>query len=394
MNKLALFKFRLARTFLLVLQSFFPKNTYILFDNLYEKNAECIDTWCIFQYMQKHNIRSYYVLWKENPMYQKLKGKKALKNIIVLQESCKWKWEFFYKVYWYLVRTKAVITSFGELHPKITSFLYKNKYINYIFIDHGTIFLKLLPLSTNYIHPGKFNQLLISSETERRICLAYNWKNENLIHIGLPRWSQLKRLPHKQKSIFMMMTWRHTFGRWNAKKFHTPLQETAYYKGINSLIQSKRLQNLLQKHNIRLTYTLHHSMLNQITQADKAYFHNIEYVPSENISQYIKTSDLFITDYSSLFADFLFINTPVCFFRPDFHDVSLLAIDRQDMQWASSKDKDLFNICYNVEETINCIEKYIQNGFILEPENIKKANLLFGTKEKIMEKFIAYLEAK
>lgn len=392
MKKLQLFKFRLIRALLLLLQPFFPKDTYILFDNLYEKNAECIDTWCVFQYMQKHHIRSYYVLWKENPLYQQLKERSTLQNIIILKDACKGNWEFFYKVYLQLFRTRSVITSFGELHPKITSFLYKNRYIDYIDISHGITFFKLFHLTTGYTGADKYNKYLVTSETEGNIFLEYGWDKENLINIGLPRWSCLSKNLPQQKTIFMMMTWRNTFGRWNAKKFKTPLQETAYYKRICALIQNQHLQSILQKCNVRLIYTLHHSMLNQITQTDKAYFPNIEYVPSENISKYIKTSALFITDYSSLFADFLFLNTPVCFFRPDFDDTSLLSIDRQDMERAKSKDQELFNICYTPEDAINCIDKYIQNGFVLEKENIKKANKLFGTKENIMEKFIAYLE--
>ena len=376
-----------------LLQRFTKKDTYILFDNLYEANAECIDTYCIFQYMQEHHIPSYYVVWDQNTAYAKIKNNP---HIITVHTSVKTKtsFEFFYKIFRYLPRTKAILTSFGNVHHNqlVGNFLYKNRYFQYIHVNHGPTFLKTAVLSTGYFSPYKYNKCIVNNLIERSLYMTYGWERKNLPIIGFCRWDHLKRQSHPQKTIFMMFTWRHSFARWNSDKFSTPLSETTYYKGIMDLLNNSKLHQLLEKHNIKLRYTLHHSMLNQCTQPNQAYFPNIEYVPCEHISQYIGTSDLFITDYSSLFFDFAFLNIPVIFYRPDYQDDTLMPTDKEDILHAMSMDHLLFNACYDTDSAIKTIEKYIQNDFVLEEENVRKLDKLFTNRQDITSKLIRYLE--
>lgn len=371
-------------------QRFFPKDVFILFDNLYEKNAECIDTYCIFKYMRQRNMRAYYVIWAENPLYKQLVARNDLDNIIVLKKSSKKdKYELFFKSWIYLFRTKAVLTSFGSVSGKITKFFYRNKYITYINVDHGCVLLKAGVLESGHFSPKKFNKFLVASDLEEEIFTRYGWQKENLIKLGLPRWDHLVRIYQQQKTIFVMFTWRHSFATWNEEKFKTPLTETEYYKGIRAFLYHERLHALLKRHNIKLVYTLHHSMLNQCVEAPD--FSSISYVPAEKISHYIGSSDLFVTDYSSLFFDFAFLNTPVVFYRPDFHDMTLVELDRMDLENARSQDARLFNACYDAEEAISCIERYIHQDFILEKENQEKLSVMFSTKENITQKLVTYL---
>ena len=88
-----------------------------------------------------------------------------------------------------------------------------------------------------------------------------------------------------------------------------------------------------------------------------------------------------------------FLDTPIVFYRPDFDDKNLIGLDKDDMANAKSKDEMLYNICYNEDTTVACIEKYINNGFVLEEENKRKNAALFNTKENITEKFANYLES-
>lgn len=393
MNRWKNIKFKIQKYLVIFLQLFTKKNTYILFDNLYEKNVECIDTYCIFQYMQKNNIKSYYIAYKENPMYKEILQNN--KNVIVIKKSVHdpESFEFFSKIWKILPKTKAVITSFGDvLNLKITNFLYKNRYINYIHVDHGSVFLKTFVVTTDYFSCKKYNKFIVSNPIEQEIFMQNGWQKENLPIIGLPRWAALRKQPQQQKTIFVMFTWRTSFGRWNTNKYKIPLKETMYYKNILSFLTNSNLNALLKKHNIKLVYTLHHALIDQCPQGKEISISNIEYIPATNISQYIGKTDLFITDYSSIFFDFAFLNTPIVFYRPDFNDNTLLALDQEDMAHSKSMDKYLFNCCYEQETAIKCIEKYIKNDFVLEKENIEKLDALFPSKHNIMQNFIKYLK--
>ena len=347
--------------------------------------------------MQKQKIKSYYVLYKENELYEKLKNENNLNNVIIINESIlnnhENNFELFNAIYSKLPKTKAIITSFGNLNQTMNKFFKRNKHIKYICTTHGSIFLKTFVLKSNYMNSNTYNQLLAVNELEKNIDVKYGgFASENIPVIGLPRWDKLKKLHHKQKTIFMMYTWRTSFGSSYAERYGLPLRLTKYYKGIQSLINDSRFNDLLKNHNVKLIYTLHHSMLNQVDNPEASKFSNIEYVPCEKISKYIKKSDLFITDYSSLFFDFAFLNIPIVFYRPDFDDTTLLKLDREDMIHAKSMDKYLANICYDKDSAIDTIEKYILNNFVLEKEVQEKYKKLFKHKDNITSKFINYLE--
>lgn len=393
MNQWEKLKFKIRKHIVIFLQLFTKKDTYIMFDNLYETSAECIDTYCIFRYMQKNNIKSYYVVYKENPTYKEILRNN--KNIIVIKESVHdpKSFEFFTKTWRILPKTKAVITLFGDIvNQKITNFLYKNEHINYVHVDHGSVFLKTFIVSTDYFSCKKYNKFVVSNPIEQEIFMQYGWKKENLPIIGLPRWDNLKREPQSQKNIFVMFTWRTSFGRWNRNKFKTPIEKTKYHNNIQSFLNNSELHDILEKYNIKIRVAFHHALLRITGEKYKTNFPNVEIVACENISRYIGKSDLFITDYSSLFFDFAFLDTPIVFYRPDFDDESLLELDKQDMKNAKSKDKFLYNICYTPQEAIQCIKKYIENGFLLEEENKLKNKSFFSHKEHLTQKLINYLE--
>ena len=378
---------------LVLLQPWFKKDTYILFDNLYEKNAECIDTYCIFEYMQQHNIKSYYVVWRENPFYEKLKKEQKLKNVIVIKHSIYERtcFEFFRKIWLHLFRTKAVITSFGGINWEIVEFLYKNKYITYMCSDHGSVFFKTFVLESGYFGKNIYNKFLVCNEYESDLFQQYGWDKDNLEIIGLPRWDLLRKEHNKQKTIFVMFTWRTSFYSGNRDKFTTPIESSKYVTRILSFFNNEKLHKLLKKYNVKIQAALHHSMLDQTGGQFNFKCDNVEIVPSVNISDYIGKADLFITDYSSLFFDFAFLNTPIVFYRPDFDDTTLIELDRADMEHVKSLDDRVYNVCYDENSVLDCIEKYMKNGFILEDENKIKNDKLFYTKENIRQKFVDYL---
>ena len=72
-----------------ILQPIVPKDTYITWDNLYEKDAEPIDGWTMFQYLQKNGYRSKYIIRKDSPFYKKLKDNNQIKDVVAIKIAVK-----------------------------------------------------------------------------------------------------------------------------------------------------------------------------------------------------------------------------------------------------------------------------------------------------------------
>lgn len=390
--------YTITRCIFRLIQPFCRKDTFILFDNLYEANAECIDAYSVFRYMQEHGVRSYYIIWKNNRSYDRIMRETNSKCVITLNEPSKSKGTYFYEFWekcWYkLLRTKVLITSFGELHPSITRFIYKNKYITYQHIDHGVVMLKEFILTTDYFSHKKFNKFLVSNAYESELFQKHGWNKQNLPIIGLPRWDLLKKSTGKQKKIFIFFTWRRSFGPWFKNVYKTSIEKSQYFINIRSLISNKELKDVLKKHNIKLQFAFHHALLDQcknISNPRDFIGNDVEIVDASNIQPFIGQADLFITDYSSLFFDFAFLNTPIVFYYPDVNDQTLVADDINDRTHALAQKDRLYNVCSDVDSVVYHVKRYIKNDFTLEDEYKKLNDALFSCKKDIRKRFVDYL---
>lgn len=371
-----------------MLQPFFKQDRYILFDDFAGKNTECIDSYSLFIYMRDKGMNAYYCIWHENKFYEELKTNNDLKNVIVLNKKNA-HGDFLYGSFWHLVRAKYVITSFGWLPAYLTHFLYHNKRLVYFRIGHGKTFLKSSHLLRSHM---KFNKFLVSCKAEQDILIHLGWSPQNLPILGIPRWDMLVRAQSRQKSIFVMFTWRKTFlQRWR-KAYPADEESSEYFKKIYAFMNNPQLQKLLVENNVKMKFAMHHALVD-LAALEFPNFANIETVMPTNVSKHIGTADLLITDYSSIAFDFLFLNTPVIFYRPDFNDMKLCEDDLIDFNNAKNQDEKLFNICYDQDSTIALLQHYIRNGFLLEDENKDKAAKMFAVRENIRAAIVEYTES-
>lgn len=350
------------------LQTYFKQDTYILFDCLYDDNAECIDTFTLFEYLQKHNIKSYYIVNKNNKTYDKIKKKTNLKNVIVTKSSK----NIPFWVNLLLLRTHTVVSSFGNLNNYFEKFIYKNNKINYVFSRHGISFLKLFSL--DFYPPSEYNYFGVSNDLETKMVLANsNWTEDKLIKNGLFRFDNLtKREDEQQKEIFIMPTWRRYLKGVN-------LLRSDYFQYLDSLLSNEKIVKFTQDNNVKIKIAFHHELIRRIMQNDEIKFKNknVEIVDMTEISKQIPKTSLFITDFSSIVFDFMYLDIPVIFYRFDI-DLNETQKDFESINFAMSRDNYLYNCCYDEESTVDTIIKYINNGFVLEDEN-KEKNKLFYT---------------
>ena len=194
----------------------------------------------------------------------------------------------------------------------------------------------------------------------------------------------------------MFFTWRRSFGPWFAKQFRTPLEKTQYFINIHRLLTHRGFNEIISKHNCKVKFAFHHALLDQCPNsslAEKLIPPGVELVDASNIHSHIGKTDIFITDLSSLFFDFAFINVPVIFYHTDANDKTLVADDQDDWTHAKQQqEKYLYNVCPNADDVIHCIEKYMNNGFELEDENKAKNAKLFNIRSNIRQQFVEYLE--
>jgi len=366
-------------------QKKYPKDTYLLFDCLHDVNAECIDAYSLFEEMQREKIPAYYVIRKQTKLYKQLLQENKLDNVIVLNFSTRsHPNEFIQKIYPVLLRTKAVITSFGENSHEIAKFFKNNSYWQYIFIQHGPTFMKESVLYNGYLYPEKFDKFLICSDMENKIFSKYKFPDSKLIKVGLPRWDLLSDKPKAQeKSILLMLTWR--------KIKSENVDASLYKKHLLHLLNNENLKKYLRKKNIKLYFAPHHA-LKENAHIELNVTENVEVISCNEISYYIKHCQCLITDFSSVAFDFMFQNKPVLFYILDYQDRAVGYHDREDLDRFAFKRYLLPDVFFSEEEVLERLKYYVERNFKIDKETKQIYNKFFYTKTNIRKQLIKELE--
>ena len=360
-------------------QNKYPKDCYLLFDCLNGDISESIDAYSLFKYMQSKGKNVYYVLLKNTEFYKKLLDNNDLKGIIPIENPMTTNsGDFFEAIYDILLRSKAVITAYGLFCSKYgQKFIKNNPYWQYIFIQHGQIFLKESVMKNGYLTSEKFDKILISSDYEYKIFKKYGWEDEKLIKCGLPRWDFLNQKNDKENSILIMLTWRKT----NSLNFHNSL----YLKNLTKLLKNNDLNKYLKKKHCKLYFAPHHSLLGLCGINIDFNMENLEIVDINNISEYIRKCSMLVTDWSSVTFDFMFQNKPVIHYILDKDDPLLNEQDEEDIRNFDYKKYIIPNVCYDESQVVQKIINYIENNFELEADVKEKYKQFFYTKTNIRE---------
>lgn len=365
----------------------YSKDCYLLFDNLIDETAEAIDAYSLFEQMRIQNIPAYYVVRKQSILYRRLEEENRLENIIALSFSPRTHPnEFMQKIYEILLHTKCVVTSFGNNFGSIDIFFKRHRSWQYIFIQHGTIFMKESVLYNGYLYPEKFDKFLVCSDREQKLFLKYGFPAEKLIKVGLPRWDLLHNLPTpEEKSILLMMTWRHL----NAVTFETSL----YKKNLFKLLSNVKLKQHLKKSNIKVYFAPHHALSGLMdVEFDLSKEKMIEVVDASKVSQYIRQCSCLITDFSSVAFDFMFQYKPVIFYMLDKNDKILDRYDEEDLEKFDYKQYILPDVYFEEDDVVNRIIEYCENNFKTDGATQKIYDSFFYTKKDIRKQLIDKLE--
>ena len=379
-------KFIILRTIFNIMQKFISSNGYICVDNLYERHASCIDTYTIFQYLQSKHKRSKYIIWRDNLSFNDIIKNK--KDLIVLKQPSypeQSSYYFLRKTFFSLLTCRYFISSFyGSLPTEYRKFIKNNKKIKLVGVGHGPVLLKTLVFSYPFCQETEWDLYLISSENEKRLFIEHNWPKKKLLKCSLPRFDACRNIYHKNKKIFMMFTWRLTF-----EKDKEKILQSKYLYNIFHLLNNKEFREYLDKNNVEIVLGVHHALIDICGL-------NINFpckmANPNKLIEVINSSDLFITDYSSIFWDSAYLNHPCIFYRLDNDDRYLLDIDKLDIQNAEQQNSKLYNICYTENELISKIKFYVSQDFKLEKKYITKMSKYFYTKRNNTKKFINLLE--
>ena len=256
----------------------------------------------------------------------------------------------------------------------------------HIFLQHGII---------KNTHPNFFKEKCVS--LTHFICGAkpeYDFVNKNFhynngvpIYTGLARFDYL--LPFDaNKEILIMPTWRANLINLSNEEF----AKTEFFLKWNSLLQNSKLIEICKTKRIKIKFYLHYqfqkySLLfegNEVVQVVK--------YGEETVQALLKETALLITDFSSVFFDYTYMNKAVVFYQFDESTFSQAHYEKGYFDYR----RDGFGpVCLEEDEVVSNILDLIGKDFKNSEEYQKRSDIFFEFKDKnnCQRTFEAIMEA-
>ena len=309
------------------------------------------------------NIRIYYLINEDTNDYHTLK--REFKNII---SSGSLKHKILY------LFTDKIISSFlneSFYNPYYSNTLLNNYYKNLYpqkkyFLQHGVISCDLTK------HIKKFNHnlrlIVTSSECERQSFddLNYRFDKQIVQVLGLPRYDNLVKLKIK-KQILFIPSWRSYLDDDERILF-----ESDYYKSIETLINNKRLHNLLKEYDYELIFKAHPELIKHINLFNSKI---IKIDTETSFQKLFGESALLISDFSSVVFDFAYLKKPVIYYQPndDYH---------YEMGYFDHEEMGFGRVIKNEDVLVEEIEEYMMNDCKMEDKYKQRVKDFFKFHDK------------
>lgn len=196
------------------------------------------------------------------------------------------------------------------------------------------------------------------------ILANYGYSEKELKYTGLARFDSLHDFTMRRQ-VLIMPTWRSWLSTNKDGVTAEDVKNSTYLKCWSSTLKSPRLQEMAERYDVSFVFYPHYEVqpflaLFQdaqpcVTIADFAHF---------DVQQLLKESMLLVTDYSSVFFDFAYMQKPVLYYQFDEEEFFAHHYARGYFDYR----RDGFGeVATEEAELLNLLEHYLANDCRLTP---------------------------
>ena len=281
----------------------------------------------------------------------------------------------------FLLCEYAISSHLGFLEPwsyKLYKLLLdrKNKK-KFVLLQHGVI---LSDLSMYYNASTKIDLFITTTKREyESICGPnYGFAEGVVVRTGIARYDRLNDFKTK-KQILLMPTWRQTIitpSYKNQDKLDmTSFLASDYFKSLNSLINNKKIIELLERYDRDLIFYPHFEM-----QPYKGAFDNesdrviVADKDDYDVQTLLKDSELLITDLSSVAFDFAYMKKPIIYYQK-------VKDDKYAPGYFSYEDDGFGKVIIDEEDLVKKLSEYFDNEFKMEDIYAQRVEEFFDLRD-------------
>lgn len=242
-----------------------------------------------------------------------------------------------------------------------------------IYLKHGIV-KDYLPILTK--ERGKLDLFICGAYPEYEYVLKnFGYNESEAQYLGLARFDELVSSSLTKRQIMYMPTWRFSLNKVDSKQF----LKSDYYGKIQKLINNQDLKNILIKHGFDFILCLH-SNVEKYMDLFKSDITQVQILSNRNndVQKLLKESAILITDYSSIYFDFAYMNKPVIYYQFDYETYR----DSHYAEGYFNYKIDGFGPVVETEsELINLIKEGAKGNFELSEQYQERGNRFFPLKD-------------
>lgn len=197
-----------------------------------------------------------------------------------------------------------------------------------IFLQHGIIKDEIPHESFDY-GTNPMDCFVVSTEKERDYIVdTYGYPLKCVPNVGLCRFDNLFRnRDRSEKTVLVMPTWRKWLQPQQSDHKNEEIQrfkQSDYYKEFYDLLSSKELIEFLSGKGYKFIFYPHYEMQKYLS-AFNAIENDVVKICSKeehDVQELLIQAQILITDYSSVFFDFAYMNKPLIYFQFDYEEFS------------------------------------------------------------------------
>lgn len=342
-----------------------------------EKPTEARDNgYHFYKYMRNNHpeVNLYYVIDRNSVDLLKVE---PYKNVIFYNS---------FKHYLYYLASRVCLSSQSLPYPcsrrlcDMLIFL-RRKDMKKVWLQHGITKDKLAHKDMDY-SIFKYDLLCCTSKRESDfIQNEYGYSKDTAKLTGLCRYDNL--IPAKAENIILIMpTFRSKLVAKNQSETATQkemnhFKKSDFYRRYIELLKSDKLNILLKKYNYKVVFYPHYAIQSYIDLFYSASSDNVVIADRRHydVQDLLLKSKFLITDYSSVFFDFAYMNKPELFYQFDKDEYRKTHYKQGYFDY----DKDSFGkVEINLDGIIKEIKIQFQNNFILSDKYKNRANSFFA----------------
>lgn len=245
-----------------------------------------------------------------------------------------------------------------------------------IFLQHGVTGFKQCHNTYRKSSNNRMALFVTTSEHEKDIIKAnFGYDDKEIIVTGFPRWDVLKDTSSLQnKHILIMPTWR----KWLEDISHQSFTNSDYYNNYKELLNSPRLEQILNTHSITLDFYLHPKFREYISDfsTDNPNINMIGF-GEQPLNQLLMSCNMLITDYSSVAWDVYYQEKPVVFYSFD-----LDIYNQQHGSYMDLRTEAFGDLVVSTDQLLDKVEHYINNNFKENQDAIYKRDKLLPVRDQ------------